>query len=44
MGFLYELASPAKLLGVPYRGWHAIPANILGVSMTELEMGIHFID
>ncbi len=38
------LAGPAcclrQLLGGPNRGWHAVAARILGVSMAEAEKGI----
>jgi len=40
MGFRGESVSPAKLLGGPSRGWHAVPARILNVSMAEPEKGI----
>jgi len=40
MDFLGGSAPPAKLLGGPNRGWHAVPARILGVSMAEPEKGV----
>ena len=40
MGFLGESAPPASCLGGPNRGWHAVTARILGVSMAEPEKEI----
>ncbi len=40
MGFLGESAPPRQLLGDPNRGWPAVAARILGVSMAEPEKGI----
>ena len=39
-GFPWRVGSPRQLLGGPNRGWHAVAARILGVSMAEPEKGI----
>ncbi len=38
--FPWRVGSPRQLLGGPNRGWHAVPATILGVTMAEPEKGI----